>query len=40
MATGKSGWTLASMTYLWSLAQPLDQYKDTELWRGQLSVEL
>lgn len=40
MPAGKSGWTLASMAYLRSLALPLDQCKDTELWRGQLSVEL
>lgn len=40
MAAGKSGWTQASMAYLRSLALPLDQCKDTELWRGQLSVEL
>ena len=40
MAAGKSGWTQAGMAYLRSLARPLDQCEDTELWRGQLSVEL
>ena len=40
MASGKSGWTQESCAYLQSLARPIDQCKETELWRGQLHVEL
>jgi transposase len=40
MAAGKSGWTHESLVYLQSLARPIDQCNGTELWRGQLAVEL
>jgi len=40
LAAGKSGWTIKSLKWLSSLARPLVQVDMTELWRGQLDVEL
>lgn len=39
-ACGKGGWTQSALTSLWQLAVPLEQTSATELWRGQLHVEL
>lgn len=37
---GKSGWTQAALATLTEMAQPLDEAGPTQLWRGQLHVEL
>ena len=39
-ASGKSGWTASAVASLQTLAQPLAEVDDTQLWRGQLHVEL